>query len=130
MEPKRSSLSTGTVLREVVDSTKDLAEAEFAATVHDLKKHTKETVLSGILVMVSIPPFLAFLVIGLGEWMNGRYWLSALTVSLLCLLIGVPLARRSIRKLTKEDYTLPHTRRSLQKIQERFSDFKITRRKL
>lgn len=105
--PKETAAS---VVRALVRSTKDLAKSEIALVKADVKnsvrevgKHSAQAAIFGSLVALSVIPFLAFLVIGLGELLQGRYWLSSLLVSLGSALIGGALAYRAYDKIKNHD---------------------------
>ncbi len=132
---KSDNRSTGSVIREVIDSTKNLAEAEIvmiktdlADTLNHLKHHSLQAGLFGGLLALSVIPFLAFLVIGLGKLINDRYWLSSLIISVICAVVGGSLAMRAVQRLKKDDLTLPHSRRGfdreLKVVQEEFNNLK------
>ena len=113
--------SYGSVLGEVISSAKDVLRSEvnlfiteFKQIQPNLTKHLGQAVMFGALMALSILPFLAFLVIGLGELLDGRYWLSSLIVSIACAAIGGPLAARSFAKIKNEDFKFNQTKRSLQ----------------
>ena len=125
------------VMKEVGSSTKDLIQSEINLLVTEFKfvaqnvgKHTTQVVAFGSLLALSVLPFLAFLVIGLGILLDDRYWLSSLIVSAVCALIGGPLAYRAFRKIKNEDIKMPHAKASLEKevatVQRKFDDLKTT----
>ena len=125
------------VMREVGQSTRDLIKseinlllAEFKVVGQKVGRHTTEVVVFGSLVFLSVIPFLAFLVISLGEYLDGRYWLSSLIVSVACALVGGPLAYRAFKKIKNEDLKMPHTKSAFEKevatVQRKFQDLKTT----
>lgn len=129
--------SIGQVLREVGASAKDLlhseadlARAELKEATSRLGKHSAQAAVFGAMVAISVLPFLAFLVIGLGNILDGRYWLSSLIVALVCAGVGGFFAFRAYKKLKAQDLTLPHTRRSLERgkdaVVDRVSEVKST----
>ena len=89
--------------------------SEFKEFFPAFSKHFQQAVFFGILLVLSAIPFLAFAVIGLGELLDGRYWLSSLIVSVVCAGLGSPLYRRAIKKITTEDFKFTQTRKSLNK---------------
>ena len=132
---KSDNRSTGSVIREVIDSTKNLAQAEvtmvkadLSESLNNLKHHSLQAGLFGGLLALSVLPFLAFVVIGLGRLIGDRYWLSSLIVSVVCAVVGGTLAARAFRELKRDDLTLRHARdglgRELRVVQEKFNDLK------
>ena len=129
--------SYSSVMREIGSSTKELIESEINLFLAELKvvgqnvgRHTTEVMLFGFLLAISTIPFLAFLVIGLGEWLDGRYWLSSLVVALVCALIGGPMAYRSFKKIKESDLKMPHStaafKKEVETVQKKFEDLKTT----
>lgn len=113
---------TGPIIREVIESAKDLTrdeislfKAELAETAKAVAKHSAQAALFGALTALSIVPFLAFCVLGLGNLMDGNYWLSSLIVAIAAALIGGILARRALMKIRVEDIQVSHTRESLER---------------
>ena len=120
-DPAFSERSYGSVLNDVISSAKDVFRSEINLFTTELKqlqpnltKHIAQAAIFGGLLAISILPFLAFLVIGLGEILDGRYWLSSLIVSILCAVIGATLARRAFMKIKTEDLKFSQTKRSIQ----------------
>jgi hypothetical protein len=110
------------VFKEVVESAKNLVQSETRLMrseidmhVQKAKAHTTQLVVFAALMILSVLPFLAFLVIGLGEILDDRYWLSSLIVALACAGIGGVFAYRAFRKLKGGDLELPETKESLDK---------------
>ncbi len=119
-DQKMNTGSYSHVLSEVVESTKDvfrsemnLFTAEFKAFLPNFTKHAGQAAIFGSLLALSVLPFLAFLVIGLGEILDGRYWLSSLVVSVVCAIIGGPLSLNAFRKIKAEDFKFTQTKQSL-----------------
>ena len=78
-----SERAYSSVLNEVIASAKDVVRSEvnlfmteFRQFQPHLTKHISQVVIFGTLLVMSVLPFLAFMVIGLGELLDGRYWLS------------------------------------------------------
>ena len=112
--------SYSTVLNEVISSAKDVMRSEVKLFVTEfrllqpsLTKHITQTVLFGYLLALSALPFLAFLVIGLGQLLDGRSWLSSLIVSFVCAAIGGPLAFSAFAKIKTNDVKFKQTKKSL-----------------
>lgn len=128
--------SYGSVLKELGESAKDLIQSEifllteeFKATSQKVKKDLAEVVAFGTIMALSVFPLLAFFVIGLGNILDGRYWLSSLLVAVLCAGIGGPMAYRALKKIKEQDIDFSRTRRSLdrsaQTIQRKFDEVKV-----
>src|SRR5262245_38764927 len=112
--------SYGSLLREVADSAKDLVHSEVGLIKAELKEsirraaaHSAQATIFGALLALSLIPFMAFLVIGLGDLLDGRYWLSSLIVAAIFALGGGYMTYVSYDNLKNEDFTLPHARRGL-----------------
>lgn len=136
-ENARNTQSYGTVLRdlahsatELVHSELALAKAEFRESIKRAANHTAQGAVFGALVALSAIPFMAFLVIGLGELLDGRYWLSSLIVAVLFGVGGGYMAWLSYQNLKQEDFSLPRARRGLERqrdaVQEKVEEIKTT----
>ena len=119
--PAYQERSYSSVLNDVISSGKDVLRSEINLFMTELKqlqpnltKHIAQAAIFGGLLVISVVPFLAFLVIGLGEILDGRYWLSSLIVSILCAAIGGVCARRALVKIKNEDLKFSQTKRSIQ----------------
>lgn len=117
------------ILREIGDGAKALARSEIALIRAEIEleikaatKHLQQTAVFGGLVALSVLPFLAFLVIGLGDLLDGRYWLSSLIVAVACAAVGGTLAFRAYRRLKERDLTLPRSRRSIRESADELKD--------
>lgn len=106
----REFMTSGTNL---VRSEITLAKEELKETGRRLERHFLETLFFGVLALLAILPFLAFLVLGLGEVLGGRYWLSALVVAVVLGAVGALFGYRAYRKFKSEDLSLPRTRGSI-----------------
>jgi hypothetical protein len=107
-------------LRELGESAKDilinelnLLRAEMEESLARARHYGTEAAVFAGIAAASIFPFMAFLVIGLGQLLDGRYWLSSLIVAVVFAAIGIPLAIRAFRKIA--DLDLPRTRQTLQR---------------
>jgi len=112
--------SYSSVIRELGSSAKDLIQSEINLMTAELKhagqdvaRHSAQAAAFGALLALSIFPFLAFIVIGLGELLAGRYWLSSLIVAVVCAVIGGALAYRAYKKLKDNDLKFNHTKAGL-----------------
>ncbi len=116
------------VLRDVGSSAKNLFDSELTLIKTEIRQSSEKLgrdllrlTLFGALLAVSILPFLAFAIIALGEAFSQRYWLSSLTVALLCGGVGGLLTVRSYHQL-KNDMGLPATKQTLRDGANTFSD--------
>jgi hypothetical protein len=101
-------------LAHVLRDDLSLARTELRETTGRLKRDAVGVGVFGVVALLGVPPFLAFLVIGLGTLLGGSYWLSALIVSLTLFAVGGGLAYWSLQKLTSQDVSFPHTRRVIE----------------
>ncbi len=123
-ETKKPTDNTyGAILNEVMCAAKDVFQSEknlFFTELQQIQprliKHMTQVSVFGIVSVLSVPPFIAFLVLGLGELLDKQYWLSALIVSLFFMLLGVPLVLQGLVKIKNEDFKFTQTKRSLQDI--------------
>lgn len=120
--------SVGSVVGELISSFKDvlkseadLVRAEVKDAAPNIGKHSTQAALFGALLAISVFPFLAFLVIGLGNILDGRYWLSSLIVAIVCATVGGVMAFRAYKKIKDEDLKFPRTQRSFERITETLS---------
>jgi hypothetical protein len=114
------NLSYGNIFRELGQSTRELVRNELTLVTTELRQasknlvdHSTQAAIFAGLLMISVFPFLAFLVIGLGDLLDGRYWLSSLIIAVVCAAIGGPLAYRAFRKIKDRDLGLPYTMETL-----------------
>ena len=120
---KLKDTTYGAVLNEVISATKDVFLSEVNLFFTELQqiqprliKHMTQISVFGMLMALSVIPFIAFLVLGLGELLNGQYWLSSLIVSFVLMLVGAPLVLQALAKIKNEDLKFTQTKRSLQDI--------------
>ena len=119
-DQKNNTGSYADVLSEVIGSTKDVIRSElnlftieFKAFMPNFTKHVRQVAIFGSLLVLSVFSFLAFLIIGLGEILEGRYWLSSLVVNVVLAVIGGPLCLNAFRKIKMEDFKFIRTKQSL-----------------
>jgi hypothetical protein len=119
-EGRRHEKPTGKILKNISEDAFALLQAEFDIFQHELRsllpraeKDMQRALLFVTISALSALPFLAFLVIGLGELLNQRYWLSSLIVAVLCFAIFKPLARKSYYKLTRQNFHFIQTKQAL-----------------
>jgi len=122
MQQHSNQESYSVILREIVSSTRELirnelilAKEELKITARRLASHSAQAAIFGGLLAASILPFLAFLVIGLGDLLSGRYWLSSLLVAIFCAGIGGTMTYLSFKKIKEQDLKLPLTKNTLEK---------------
>lgn len=117
--PEDRSLSS--VIQELFNGFQNLIKSEVTLIRAELTDHSKKFVKHmafvigfGVMALLGILPFVAFLCIGLGRLLGDNYWLSSLIVSIVLTTIGGIVGYRFARSLREQDLTLPHTRNSLQ----------------
>lgn len=120
--------SVGSVVSDLVSSFKDILKSEVDLVRAEVKdaapsigKHSAQAAAFGALLALSAFPFLAFLVIGLGNLLDGKYWLSSLIVAIVCAVVGGIAALRAYKKIKNEDLKFPRTQRSFERISETLS---------
>lgn len=129
-------VSLGSVLRDIGVSAKDLIRSELDLIKLELKesavkvgKHSSQMIMFGVLFALSIIPFMAFLVIALGEALGDNYWLSSLIVAIVFAAIGGSLAYRAFYKIKTEDVNLKHARdgwgREIDALKEKINELKM-----
>ncbi|MGE3684066.1 MAG: phage holin family protein [Bdellovibrionales bacterium] len=118
----------GTSATNLVRDELNLIKTEVAEAARNVGRHSAQAAAFGGLLALSILPFMAFVVIGLGKLLGDRYWLSSLIVALVCAVVGGPMAYRAFRKIKDDDLQLPHTKATLEKeayvVQEKVEDVK------
>ncbi len=121
-------VSYGALLKEVTLTAKDIAKEELALIRAEMKeigpraaRHSFALVAFAAIAALGTLPLIAFLVMGLGEILDGRYALSSLLVALTCFTIGAPLAYRAYRRLKKVDLSFPKSRHGLEQSVEAVS---------
>lgn len=100
-------------LANVVRAHFELALAEIKDVSGLVKQDLLQAAIYGALALLGVLPLMAFFVLGLGALLGGRYWLSALVVSLAFFALGGGMAFRAVRLLKKRDLSLPRTQRAL-----------------
>lgn len=97
---------------DLVKSEIALVRAEIKQTTKKLTQYGSVAVLGAGVLMLSALPFTAFLVIGLGNILDGRYWFSSLIVAIVFALAGGLLTYGSYKRLRREA-DLPRTRMAI-----------------
>lgn len=103
----------GASAKNLIRSEVELALAELKENINEVSSLTQRAMFLGVLAAASLIPFFAFLVIGLGELLEGRYWLSSLIVTVVwALATGVP-AYLAYRRLKDHQLGMPRTKAQL-----------------
>ena len=89
-------------------------QVELRRSAQLTQRRSKYLIFSVSLAVLGLIPFIAFLVLGLGEILGGRYALSSLIVSVVCCGVGSFFAARLSRNFPVQSLSLPLTRRSIQ----------------
>lgn len=117
---RTSDKSIASTLKELVSGLQSLLRGEIHLATAEVKGSVKEagrnaafTAVFAIFLILGFLPWIAFLVIGLGLILGGKYWLSSLIVSVVHLIIGGAMAVRFGKRIANEDFRLPITRQSL-----------------
>lgn len=118
--PERPNESYFSLLGQIARSATELVRSDWHLLKEEGKvaaartaSHSAQFAVYLWIAAMSAPPFLAFLVIGLGELLGDRYWLSALIVSLTLAAAGGTMAYLTARKLKDKDLRLPRIRETL-----------------
>lgn len=98
----------GAALKDVVTAATDLiknetrlARAEIAESAKRTGEFAKMAAMAGALVLLSAIPLMGFLILLLGEWWDGRYWLSSFVVGAAMACAGAAVfvsAKKSVEK--------------------------------
>lgn len=117
----------GSSLKAIVRSEVVLMKAEVSKVVPEFQKNVSQLMLATSIYALGLLPFMAFLVLGLGEFaLNGQYWLSSLIVSAVFLLIAVPLRARALKKMKTTKYfekSIENLDRSFDVIENKIEEF-------
>lgn len=89
---KRLTTDTGSLIRQEAD----LAKAEIRETGSALVSDARELGMAVGLAAAGSLSLVAFLVIGVGRLLAGRYWLSSLLVGVVALGVGMIMAKRAV----------------------------------
>jgi uncharacterized membrane protein YqjE len=98
---KRLTTDTGELIRQ--EAT--LAKAEIRETGSRLAGDARDVGIALGLAIAGALALVAFLVIALGNLLDGRYWLSALVVGVLALGIGMMLAKNAVNDIKQRGIT-------------------------
>ena len=107
-----------------------LARAELKANVKSVARDAAMVAVGGVLALVGVMVLIAFLVVALGDALD-NYWLGALIVGALFLLVGGVLAMTSLKKLKAEEVAPTRTLETLKEDKQWLqSEIKQARRDL
>jgi uncharacterized membrane protein YqjE len=107
-----------------------LAKAELKSNVKSVARDAAMVAVGGILALVGVTVLIAFLVVAVGDALD-NYWLGALIVGVLFLLVGGILAMSSLKKLKNEDVAPTRTLETLKEDKQWLqSEIKQARRDL
>jgi uncharacterized membrane protein YqjE len=107
-----------------------LAKAELKSNVKSVARDAAMVAVGGILALVGVVVLIAFLVVAVGDALD-NYWLGALVVGVLFLLVGGLLAMSSLKKLKHEEVAPARTLETLKEDKQWLqSEIKQARRDL
>ena len=108
----------------------NLAKAELKSNVKSVARDAAMVAVGGILALVGVVVLIAFLVVAVGDALD-NYWLGALVVGVLFLLVGGLLAMSSLKKLKHEEVAPTRTLETLKEDKQWLqSEIKQARRDL
>lgn len=108
----------------------NLAKAELKSNVKSVARDAAMVAVGGILALVGVVVLIAFLVVAVGDALD-NYWLGALVVGVLFLLVGGLLAMSSLKKLKHEEIAPTRTLETLKEDKQWLqSEIKQARRDL
>ncbi|HEX2080643.1 MAG TPA: phage holin family protein [Longimicrobium sp.] len=107
-----------------------LAKAELKANVRSVARDAAMVAVGGVLALVGVIVLIAFLVVAVGDALD-NYWLGALIVGVLFLLVGGLLAMSNLKKLKQEEVAPTRTLETLKEDKQWLqSEIKQARREL
>lgn len=122
---EQTQKSYADLLREITQNAKDLVSSEIDLIKTEAKsafqKVASHSVGLGIgswLLIVSPVAIFVSVVLLLGEYLNGQYWLSALIVGLSGMIVGGVLTKIAVKKISDID-AMSVTKKSLEKVSKR-----------
>ena len=127
----------GDLFRQLAQDSATLVRQEMALAKAELKSNVKSAArdavmvaVGGILALVGVTVLIAFLVVAVGDALD-NYWLGALIVGVLFLLVGGILAMTSLKKLKHEEVAPTRTLETLKEDKQWLqSEIKQARRDL
>ena len=107
-----------------------LAKAELKNNVRSVARDAAMVAVGGVLALVGVVVLIAFLVVAVGDALD-NYWLGALIVGVLFLLVGGLLAMSNLKKLKHEEVAPARTLETLKEDKQWLqSEIKQARREL
>jgi uncharacterized membrane protein YqjE len=107
-----------------------LAKAELKNNVRSVARDAAMVAVGGVLALVGVIVLIAFLVVAVGDALD-NYWLGALIVGVLFLLVGGLLAMSNLKKLKQEEVAPTRTLETLKEDKQWLqSEIKQARREL
>ncbi len=107
-----------------------LAKAELKNNVRSVARDAAMVAVGGVLALVGVIVLIAFLVVAVGDALD-NYWLGALIVGVLFLLVGGLLAMSNLKKLKHEEVAPTRTLETLKEDKQWLqSEIKQARRDL
>lgn len=123
---RQLALDSATLVRQEMA----LAKAELKTNVKAVARDAAMVAVGAILALVGVIVLIAFLVVALGDALD-NYWLGALIVGLLFLLVGGLLAMSRLKKLQHEELAPTRTLETLKEDKQWLqSEIKQARREL
>jgi hypothetical protein len=110
------------ILGDLYRNSKTVAQQEVILIKEETKAVGEKTKTHGVLIasfgalaVLSVFPFMAFMILGLGRLMDDNYWLSSLIVAVLFAAVGGGVALASWKKM-KADLKFPRTKSTFRRI--------------
>jgi hypothetical protein len=104
------------LFRDLTTETSDLVSKEIALVKAEARQTgatlAKDSAKIGTAASLAFAGFLAltaFLIAGLGDLLNGKYWLSALIVGVLFFAIGYGMVKSAISDISRRGQSVKHT---------------------
>ncbi|MEP7066943.1 MAG: phage holin family protein [Gemmatimonadota bacterium] len=108
--------SLGELFRDLTTETSELVSKEIALvkaearqTGSTLAKDGAKIGIASALALVGSLALTAFLIVGLGDLLNGKYWLSALIVGVVFLAIGAMMVKNATADIKRRGQSVKHT---------------------
>ena len=112
--------SIGELLKRVTTDTTELMRQEVALAKAEMRQSlatlAQDATKAGIglgLALVGVLALAAFLIVGLGNLLDDRYWLAALIIGVVFLAIGMVLARNALADIKRRGLVPDQTAESL-----------------
>jgi uncharacterized membrane protein YqjE len=112
--------SLGELFRQLTSDTSELVSKEIALVKAEARQTGTTLVRDGSKVGIAIGlafagvlALTAFLIAGLGDLLDGRYWLSALIIGVLFLAIGAVLVKNAVADVKRRGQAVKHSAETL-----------------